>query len=371
MTRQMTWIGLTATLLLAVVLGVYTFTEPQRRAVAQTELEIAAVTTATTLYAENCVVCHGAAGEGLGATPALATDGLRGADYDMLYDVIARGRYNTTMPAWSKDAGGVLTSAQVDQLITLVRRGNWEYVEAQVAEMGLTPPTAVEVEVPDELIAQIQAMPGGDVLAASVTLYAENCAACHGANLEGTTLAPALDTAELRAQNTAEDLARTISTGVPGTLMAGWSQVLPQETIAEVADLILRWDTLRAEGVELPVIEVPVVEATPEMIAAGERLYNVTCVACHGASALGSRMAPPLNNQQFLAETPDAAIAQIIAGGVPGTMMPAWGGRLTDTDINSIVAYLRSLEPTAPSVNTAPTPQAPAGGGGPPWTRGG
>ena len=371
MTRTQTWLGLTATLLLAVVMGGYTLTEPQRRAAAQTELEVTAVTAATDLYAENCAVCHGAAGDGLGAIPPLATDGLRGVDYDMLYDVIARGRYNTAMPGWSKDAGGIFTTTQIDQLIMLVRRGSWDYVEARVAELGLTPPTAVEVEVPDELIAQIQAMSGGEALAVSVTLYAENCAACHGPNMEGTTLAPAFDVPELRAQNTADDLIRTITEGVPGTLMSGWGNVFPQQDIAGVADLILRWETLRAKGVELPVIEVPMVEATPEMIAEGERLFSITCVACHGAGALGTRMAPALNNQQFLTETPDAAIAQIIAGGVPGTMMPAWGGRLTDTDVNSIVAYLRSLEATAPSVNTAPTPQAPAGGGGPPWTRGG
>ncbi len=371
MTREQTWLGLTATLLLTVVMGIYALTEPQRRAAAQAELEVSAITAATDLYAENCAICHGADGQGLGANPPLAIEGLRGADYGVLYDVIARGRYNTAMPGWSKDAGGILTTTQIDQLITLVRRGSWDNVETRVAELGLTPPTAIEVEVPDELIAQLQAMPGGEALASSVTLYAENCAACHGPNMEGTTLAPALDSPELRAQNTASDLIRTISEGVPGTLMAGWGNVLPQEDIAGAADLILQWDTLRAEGVELPVIEVPVVEATPEMIAEGERLFNITCVACHGTGALGTRMAPALNNQLFLAETPDAAIAQIIAGGVPGTMMPAWGGRLTDTDINSIVAYLRSLEATAPSVNTAPTPQAPAGGGGPPWTRGG
>ena len=61
-------------------------------------------------------------------------------------------------------------------------------------------------------------------------------------------------------------------------------------------------------------------------------------------------MAPALNNQLFLSETPDAAIYQIIAGGVPDTLMPAWGSRLNDTEIQSIVAFLRSLEDTAPSI---------------------
>ena len=61
-------------------------------------------------------------------------------------------------------------------------------------------------------------------------------------------------------------------------------------------------------------------------------------------------MAPALINQIFLSETPDAAIYQIIAGGVPDTLMPAWGSRLTDRDIQSLVAFMRSKEPSAPVI---------------------
>ncbi|MFN2197540.1 MAG: c-type cytochrome [Anaerolineales bacterium] len=64
----------------------------------------------------------------------------------------------------------------------------------------------------------------------------------------------------------------------------------------------------------------------------------------------GTAMAPAVNNQIFLSETPDAAIYQIIAGGVPDTLMPAWGSRLNDRDIQSLVAFLRSMEPTAPAI---------------------
>jgi len=61
-------------------------------------------------------------------------------------------------------------------------------------------------------------------------------------------------------------------------------------------------------------------------------------------------MAPAVNNQLFLSETPDAAIYQIIAGGIPGILMPAWGSRLDDQKLQSIVAYLRNFEPTAPAI---------------------
>ncbi|MEI2776462.1 MAG: c-type cytochrome [Tetrasphaera sp.] len=61
-------------------------------------------------------------------------------------------------------------------------------------------------------------------------------------------------------------------------------------------------------------------------------------------------MAPALNNQTFLSQTEDAAIQQIIAGGVPGTTMPAWGGYLSEADIAAITAFLRSLEENAPAM---------------------
>jgi mono/diheme cytochrome c family protein len=61
-----------------------------------------------------------------------------------------------------------------------------------------------------------------------------------------------------------------------------------------------------------------------------------------------------LNAQEFLKTTNDAQIKALIAGGVPGTDMPAWsldnGGTLTDEQVNQLATYLRSLEATAPSV---------------------
>jgi len=61
-------------------------------------------------------------------------------------------------------------------------------------------------------------------------------------------------------------------------------------------------------------------------------------------------MAPALNNQIFLSDFPDAAIYQVIAGGVPETLMPAWGSRLNDQEIQSLVAFMRSWEETAPAI---------------------
>ena len=63
-----------------------------------------------------------------------------------------------------------------------------------------------------------------------------------------------------------------------------------------------------------------------------------------------------LNSQQFLKGTTDPQVENLIAGGVPGTEMPAWslafGGTLTDEQIRQIDTYLRSLAANAPDVPT-------------------
>lgn len=97
-------------------------------------------------------------------------------------------------------------------------------------------------------------------------------------------------------------------------------------------------------------------------ITAGRQLWGLNCAACHGVTGEGVS-APALNSQQFLTSVGDRQMAGIIQGGVPGTAMPAWlsdyGGPLTEQQIESIVAYIRSLQPKAPS---RPDWRTPSGG---------
>jgi mono/diheme cytochrome c family protein len=85
----------------------------------------------------------------------------------------------------------------------------------------------------------------------------------------------------------------------------------------------------------------------------GTQLFATNCSGCHGKNATGGS-APVLNSKQFLKTTSDDQIRALMAGGVPGTEMPAWslafGGTLTDEQVLQITTYLRALEPKAPSV---------------------
>jgi len=349
MTPTLKWTGVIATLVIVLILPLYAWMEPVKHEQLLQDFYTDAVQAATDRYAENCAICHGAAGEGIGDTPALNTETVRQMSETDLTRMISRGRANTLMAAWAIEEGGVFTNPQITDFVTLIQQGNWDYVGVRVAELGLTPPEVIEMEVSEEMLASVAALPGGETLSGGLLVYAENCAACHGSNGAGTIIAPALDSADLRTTPRA-DLVDLVNMGVPGTLMAGWEGMLNSDEVGAVLDLIYRWPEIVQSGVEFPEVEVMSIPSSPELIADGQRLFNITCKSCHGVDGYGSRMAPALNNELFLSETPDVAIYQIIAGGVPDTLMPAWGSRLTDYDIQSLVAFLRSMEPSAPAI---------------------
>ena len=347
MTPKLTLFGFLGTLLIVAALGMAIVREPARQVQAAEEIRVDAVAEGLDLYATNCVACHGAAGEGMAAYPALDNKGVRLMDAEDIFRTIERGRYNTAMAAYGAEEGGIFTDMQVRSLVALIQDAPWDAVAARVNELGLTPPPVAAVAIDDALIADIQTLPGGDMLASGLQVYATNCVACHDANGEGTTLAPALNTDDLRSRLTDADITRIVAQGVSGTLMAGWERALEPASIDAVTALLRRWPELDAAGVTLPVVEAAPIDMHPEAIASGAKLYNILCTQCHGVEAYGTQLAPALNDQTFLSQTPDAAIQQIIAGGVSGTSMPAWGGYLTEADIAAITAYLRNMEATA------------------------
>jgi mono/diheme cytochrome c family protein len=98
----------------------------------------------------------------------------------------------------------------------------------------------------------------------------------------------------------------------------------------------------------------------------GASLFGVFCAACHGPRGEGRKFAtlasvfPAIGEPEFLAVADDAFLRKTLVNGRPGRRMPAWGtkeGGLRPEEIDALVAYLRTLEPKAPSadeVNAAP-----------------
>jgi len=355
-------IGLLALAMLAMGLLFYAVEEPARLVQAQQAQAAVDLDQAMSLYAENCSVCHGLKGEGIGATLPLDNPALRDSDPLALAKVIARGRYNTSMPAWSKEDSGPLSDYQIEQMVLLIQQGDWQQVQDRVVNLGMAPKVPFTSQADPQILEQVQLLPEGDKLALGITVFAAQCVACHGADGTGSTLAPALNDPIVREKGAAE-IERTIQNGVPGTLMASWKNALTPEELAGAVALVTRWAEVPPGAIPMPDQPVPVTE---ESLALGQQLFASNCSRCHGPQGQGTPRAPSLNVKGYLEQTTDAAIQQIITHGVPGTAMPVWGDRLADYEIQAIVGFIRSWEPAAPAVATLAR-----GGGGPWWAGGG
>lgn len=92
----------------------------------------------------------------------------------------------------------------------------------------------------------------------------------------------------------------------------------------------------------------------PAMASAGRDLFDGSCVACHGAGGVGVEgLGKTLINNEFVGGLGDAELIEFLTVGratddplnTTGVAMPAKGGNpsLSDDDLASIVAYLRTL----------------------------
>jgi mono/diheme cytochrome c family protein len=119
------------------------------------------------LYARNCAGCHGADGKG-GAAIALADPVyLAIADDTTIRRVTADGVTGTSMPAFARRSGGMLTDAQVDAIVSGMR-SRWARADA-LRNVEL-PPYAAQA-------------PGDPKRGGAV--FGVYCASCHGAEGRG------------------------------------------------------------------------------------------------------------------------------------------------------------------------------------------
>lgn len=93
-------------------------------------------------------------------------------------------------------------------------------------------------------------------------------------------------------------------------------------------------------------------------VTRGGKLFHQHCAACHGDAAQGQPTwqrpdpdgrypAPPLNGTGHAWHHPTAALKQTIKRGTLslGGSMPAWGEKLSDAEIDAIIAWFQSKWP--------------------------
>jgi len=212
-------------------------------------------------------------------------------------------------------------------------------------------------------------------------VYLQNCAVCHGPKGDGNGPAAYLLSPKPRDFTrgvfkfrstptipTDADLLRTVTDGVPGTAMPGWSSLSADDRQALITFIKSLSDRFAQPGVALQIPQPP--EFTPELVAAGKQLYvDAGCDSCHGLEGRGDGasagqlkdewgfpIAPrDLTRPSLFKEggTPES-IYRVIMVGIGGTPMPTFAETLTDEQAWQLVGYVRSLararqEPVPPS----------------------
>ncbi len=89
--------------------------------------------------------------------------------------------------------------------------------------------------------------------------------------------------------------------------------------------------------IEKPEVASEKVEATPELMAAGAKVFASTCAACHGAEGQGA-FGTKLEGFDRLANAP-ALLSTIIHG---LNSMPALGGQFNDEQVAAVATYVRN-----------------------------
>ncbi len=169
-------------------------------------------------------------------------------------------------------------------------------------------------------------------LNAGRNLFLNNCAACHGSDGGGAPGYPNLTDGDWLWGGDPAAVAMTIAEGRQG-VMPAWSAALGNEGVDDVLSYVL--------GLQGRRVDV----GNPQ---AGAEKFAQLCVACHGADARGNPLlgAPNLSDPVWLHGGSAPAVRASIADG-RGGKMPAHAGRLGETRVKLLAAYVLSLSAPA------------------------
>ncbi|WP_213770493.1 cytochrome-c oxidase, cbb3-type subunit III [Bradyrhizobium sp. dw_78] len=171
------------------------------------------------------------------------------------------------------------------------------------------------------------------------TVFADNCAPCHGSGGAGAKGFPNLNDDDWLWGGSLDQIMQTIQFGArsgnpnahEGQMLAfGRDGMLKKDEIVTVANYVRSLSGLpTAPGFNA---------------AAGAKIFSDNCVTCHGEGGKGNQEvgAPNLTDQIWLYGSDEATIEETITNGRAG-VMPTWSGRLDPITIKALTVYVHSL----------------------------
>lgn len=180
------------------------------------------------------------------------------------------------------------------------------------------------------------------------TLYAQNCAGCHGPQGRGGAAIALADPVYLAIVDEAS-LHKVIAKGVHGTSMPAFAQsaggMLTDKQIDAITTGILSaWGRKGIlDGSNPPSYAAK----TTGNVVNGELAYGTYCASCHGAGGQGEPKGSAITNDSFLALVSDQGLRTIVITGRPELGAPDWRGNvpgkpMTEQEITDVVAWLAS-----------------------------
>ncbi|MFK7958638.1 MAG: c-type cytochrome [Lysobacterales bacterium] len=172
--------------------------------------------------------------------------------------------------------------------------------------------------------------------------YQQYCALCHGKDREGyaNDNAPSLRSKTLFSAGLGAPYMAALY-GRPGTPMGPYVDELGGPmTRSEIGNLTA-WMSMQV-GVQPSRDDLTPINGD---VGTGRALYAANCAQCHGPNGEGGGEGIPgtaLGNTTMLATSPDTFLRLAIAEGRDGTAMRGFSGEFDDTQIDALVAFLRS-----------------------------
>jgi mono/diheme cytochrome c family protein len=179
------------------------------------------------------------------------------------------------------------------------------------------------------------------------TLYAENCAGCHGVEGRGSIAIALSDPAYLAV---ADDtvMRKVISNGVRGTAMPAFAEsaggMLTDKQIDALVSGIRSWAN---SGLLHGAAPPPYAAKTSGDLQRGADVYQTFCSSCHGPDGTGGKKASSIVDGSYLALVSDQQLRTTVIAGRPELGAPDWredvpGRPMSDQEVTDVVAWLSS-----------------------------
>lgn len=197
-------------------------------------------------------------------------------------------------------------------------------------------------------------VPRPDSILDATTLYAENCAGCHGKSGVGAVATP-IGLPEYQSLVDESTQRNIVANGVPNTAMPGFSRKAGGFLTDEQIDAVvkgMRTTWLKGNS-SAQHTSPPYADSIPGDSAAGTTVYESSCSSCHGkAGGLVGQSGSVLNTSYLALVSPESLRTAVIVGR-PDLNMPGWRTvnpthPLTEKEIRDVVAFLLSHRSTTP-----------------------